>query len=281
VVASNLIDEDVTFTGDLVWLYGVLSQVEDQAAFLTRLTALADGPAAQIYIYHYNAGSLRQFTIETCRSVLTYESESTFRADSALFVRPARMRARDDLTAPHVEFSTAADMRDLLRRCGIYITRQDRDFQHFLLGAATEEFCPHQFLCSLRPEDEVEIIEPAVPYAKEVDVLREIAHDLLALPMSPPQRKKLAVGLFNTHFAFIRDGVQAHDSVIELCLFLLYALLDNGVDEEGLSPGSAPYYAAFRAALVGADRSEKMRLFSGVAEDNVLTEYLVGNNLRA
>jgi hypothetical protein len=233
-----------------------------------------------MYVYHHNAGSLREFTVETCRSVLTYQSEAEFREDSSLFIRPARVRARDDLAAPHLKFATAAEVHATLLSCGIYVTRQDRDFQHFLLGKAPDDFNPHQFLCGLRPEAQVEVIEPSVAYAAEVDVLREIVGDLLALPLSRAEKKRIAIGLFNTHFAFIRGGVHARDSVIELCLFVLYALLHHEVTISDLGTRSGQYFDVFRAALAGAQRSERLRLLSGAGDDNQLTEYLVGANIR-
>jgi hypothetical protein len=281
VVAGDILEDDLGTTGDLIWLHGILPTVADQAAFLTRVKTLAAGPAAQIYVYYYNAGSLREFTVDTCRSALVYESERDFREDSALFVRPARMRARDDLTAPHVQFSTAHDARDVLRSCGIYVTRQDRDFPHFLVGRTSEEFCPHQFLCSLRPQDEVEVAEPPVPYAKEISVLRALADDVLAPGLPDRQKQKIAVGLFNTHFAFLGEGGVARDSVIELGLFALYTLLARDVDVERLNPVSGRYYTLFRAALAAEGQPEKRRLLSGGSDDNELAEHLVRSNLRA
>jgi Methyltransferase domain len=281
VVTGDILEEDLGTTGDLIWLYGILPVVEDQAAFLTRVKTLAASSAAQIYVYYYNAGSLREFIVETCRSALIYESEQDFRENSVLFVRPARMRARDDLTSPHVQFSTAYDARDVLRSCGIYITRQDRDFQHFLVGRTSEDFCPHQFLCSLRPEDEVEVAEPPVPYAKETGVLKAIADDVLAPCLSSSQKRKVAVGLFNTHFAFLRDGGVAQGSVIELGLFLLYTLLQRDVDVERLNPISGRYYTLFRAALAAEGQPQKLRLLSGIPGDNELADYLVRSDLRA
>jgi hypothetical protein len=280
VVESNILEEDITTTADLIWVYGILPHLVDQATFLTRLRGLAAGPATQMYVYHHNARSLREFTVETCRSVLTYQSEAEFREDSALFIRPARVRARDDLAAPHLKFATASDLGDLVRSCGIYVTRQDRDFQHFLLGKTPEDFNPHQFLCGLQAKDQVEIIEPPVSYAAEVDLLREIATDLLALPLSHGEKKRIAIGLFNTHFAFMRDGVHARDSLIEICLFLLYALLHHEVADRDLGVRSVRYFDLFRAALEGAARSERLHLLSGAADDNALAEYLVSANLR-
>jgi len=281
VLAGNIMDQDFGARGDLVWLYGIMQHIPDQTTFLSRMKTLCSGPAAQIYLYHYNARSLREFTVQTCRSILIYQSESEFRKDNFLFVRPARMRARDDLTVPTVTFLTAAKLRSLLQSVGLYIKRRDIDFQEFLHGKITEDFYPHQFLCSLQPQDEVEIEEPPVPYAKEVAALNEIAQAALALGLSSVERKNIAIGLYNTHFAFIRDGFYAYNSVIEILQFLLFILLQGGAQVETLPPAVAAYYKLFRAALGGIERPLRLPLVCEEIADNQLTEYLLDNNTRS
>ena len=281
VLAGNIVDQDFAARGDLVWLYGIMPNIADHTTFLRRIKTLCSGPAAQIYVYQYNAHSLREFTVQTCRSILTYQSESEFRKDNFLFVRPARMRARDDLTAPTVTFSTAAQMRRLLESVGLYIKRRDLDFQQFLHGKMTEDFYPHQFLCSLQPQDEVEIEEPPVAYAKEVAALNEIAQAALALGLTSVERKNIAIGLYNTHFAFIRDGFYAYDSVIEIFQFLLFILLQGGAEIETLPPTVAAYYKLFQAALAGVERLHRLRLVSEEIAGNQLTDYLINNNPRS
>jgi hypothetical protein len=281
VLAGNILDQDFAARGELVWVYGIMPQIADHATFLHRMKTLCSGPAAQIYVYQYNARSLREFTVQTCRSMLAYQSEGEFRRDSVLFVRPARMRARDDLAAPTVTFSTAAQMRDVLRSAGLYVMRRDIDFQQFLHGRVTEDFYPHQFLCSMQPGDEVEIEEPAVAYAEEVAALRGIAQAALALPLAPVERRNVAIGLYNTHFAFIRDGFRADDSVIEVFQFLLFVLLQAGADPETLPPAVAAYYRLFRAALAGADHRQRQALIAAEIAGNKLTEYLIHNNPRS
>lgn len=280
ILVANILEQDLTVKGDLIWLYGILPNVEDQATFLNRIKTLASGPDAEIYVYQFNARSLREFTVQTCRSIIVYQSESEFRRDSFLFVRPARMRARDDLTAPHVNFSTAYETRDLLMNCGVYIKRQDEDFQHFLHGTTTEDFYPHQFLCGLKASEQ-EISEPSVPYATEVEALRAIAQAVFSLPLTANEKKNIAIGLYNTHFAFMKAGVYAYDSIIEILLFLLYILLQSDARASELPPHVAQYYVLFRAALAGEDRSHKLGLIREAIPDNKLIEYLVNNNIRS
>jgi 2-polyprenyl-3-methyl-5-hydroxy-6-metoxy-1,4-benzoquinol methylase len=284
IVLGNILERDFAVRGDLIWLYGILPNIEDQTVFLTRIKSLVSGPDAEIYVFHYNASSLREFTVQTCRRTILYQSEAKFRRDSYLFVRPARLRARDDLTAPHVNFFTAGEVKSLLKNCGIYIKRQDQDFQQFLHGRATEDFYPHQFLCSLRSHDEIEIEDRRVPYAKEVRVLKEVARQVSSLHLPVAEKKNVAIGLYNTHFAFLKARGGARDAVIEIFLLLMYVILQNRVSASTLSPAIAPYYHLFCAALAGEDRVRKLRLLSEHSETmgaNKLMEYLVKQNIRS
>jgi 2-polyprenyl-3-methyl-5-hydroxy-6-metoxy-1,4-benzoquinol methylase len=284
ILLGNILEEDFAAKGDLIWLYGILPNIEDQTVFLNRIKLLVSGPDAQIYVFQYNAQSLREFTIQTCRRVILYESEKAFRSDSYLFVRPARLRARDDLTAPYVTFLTASEVKALLKGCGIYINRQDPDFQQFLHGKATEDFCPHQFLCGLKAQDEIDINEQQAPYAKEVEVLRESARQVFSLGLNAAEKRNVAIGLYNTHFAFLGNQGEAHNSVIEIFLFLMYIILQNRVKDSHLSSPIAPYYRLFCAALAGEDRIHKLRLLPErftKADENKLIEYLVNQNIRS
>jgi hypothetical protein len=193
------------------------------------------------------------------------------------------MRARDDLTAATVMFSTAAELKTRLGSCGIYVQRQDSDFQQFLHGNATEDFYPHQFLCGLAQGD-APIIEPPAFYRTEIEVLAGIADEVLTLPFTPTKRKNIAIGLYNTHFAFLNEEGGASKSVIEIFLFLMYVLLENEVMDSAVSPAVAPYYSLFRAAISGADRAHGLRFFSGYSRgsgENRLIEYLINHNVRS
>ncbi len=131
----------------------------------------------------------------------------------------------------------------------------------------------------------MEIEERPVAYATEVAALNDIARAALALNLTPVERKNIAIGLYNTHFAFIRDGFSAHDSIIEIFQFLLFILLQGGARVETLPPAVAAYYKLFRAALAGTERRERLLLASeeasGEIAGNQLTEYLINNNLRS
>ena len=280
VICANLLEENIPIKADFIWVYGLLQNITDQPVFLDRLKGLASSPETLFYFYYYNANSLRHFTVETCRQAIVYPNESDFVKDSYLFSRPARMRARDDLTAPHLSFRTAADLAQLLRAQGIYVRRQDEDFQFFLKGVATEDFYPHQFLCSLNADDEIEIREPDVPYAREVEVLRELSCAVFSLRLSEAEKKNIAIGLFNTHFSFLTDGIYAQDSVIEIFLFLMYVLLQKADQSSTMSPIVAQYRNLVGAALSGTPQAERAKYVTKEMSGNHLTDHLLHNNLR-
>ena len=103
----------------------------------------------------------------------------------------------------------------------------------------------------------------------------------MALSLTPRERKNIAIGLYNTHFAFILDGFYAYDSVIEIFQFLLFILLQGGAQVQTLPPAVAAYYKLFHAALGGIERVHRLSLVSEEIADNQLTEYLINNNLRS
>ena len=283
IVLGNILEQDVDVKGDFIWLYGILQHIEDQKRFLSRIQSLASGPEAQIYVYQYPARSLREFTVQTCRNILVYQNEKEFRKDSYLFVRPARLRAGDDLTAPYVSFLTASRVKEVLRSCGVYITRQDIDLQEFLHGKATEDFYPYQFLCNVRSQDEIVVMEQEIPYAREVKVLHAVAESVFSLPLRVAERKNIAIGLYNTHFAFLGSKGEARHSVVEIFLFLMSILLQRGTGESQLPPSLIPYFRLFCASVAGEDREERLRLLPARPEsvgEDILLESLLNENIR-
>ena len=281
VLLGDILRQNLPVRGDVIWLYGILPHIAEQEVFLNRIKTLASGPDALLYVYYFNANSLREFTVQTCRRVVIYKSESEFAKESFLFIRPARMRARDDLTAPYTSFYTVAAIRALLHRCGIYIKRQDEDFQFFVHGKVTEDFYPHQFLCSLHSKDDIAIEEPETLYASEMSILHEMARAVFSLPLTKIEKKTIAIGLYNTHFAFLRDGIYAHGAVIELFLFLMSILFQKeGASNVKLSSLVRRYWKLFGSAVAGYDRSRRMRHISKEMAGNILTDYLLNNNCR-
>jgi hypothetical protein len=153
-----------------------------------------------------------------------------------------------------------------------------------LRGKATEDFYPHQFLCGLKRQEEIEVKYRKAPYTKEIEVLREAARQVFSLGLNAAEKRNVAIGLFNTHFAFLGDQGEAHNSVIEIFLFLMYIILQSRVKESHLSPTVAYYYRLFCAALAGEDRTRRLRLLSersNYADENEVIEYLINRDIRS
>ena len=98
------------------------------------------------------------------------------------------------------------------------------------------------------------------------------------------EKRNVAIGLYNTHFAFLGGQGEAHDSVIEIFLFLMYIILQSGTKDSHLSSVITPYYRLFCAAMAEEDKTHRLRLISGgpdKAREDKLIEYLVNQNIRS
>jgi SAM-dependent methyltransferase len=274
VIQGNLLERELNVRADFFWVYGILQHLPDVDRFLERLKTLAN-PQSLFYFYFYNGGSLREFTVDTCRRLLVYDSEAAFLADSPLFVRSARMRARDDLVTPHVDFLKGTEFQLLLRRNGFYPIRQDSDFSEFLRNKPTQDFYPHQVLATLDPTGEVALNDDRTRFTEESAVLAQIADSVLKMIESPEARRKIAIGLFNTHFAYSGDGCDAGTAVVELFLYLINLHLHEEGEIDS-SPTVQAYSALTLASIAGEERSEYSRL----AGDNYITRYLIANRVR-
>lgn len=232
VVHGNVLEGPVDARGDLIWLHGVLHHVEQADEFLDRILDLGDGPDAQFHVYHYDAGSLRETTVEASRRLARCETEDAFGEIAPAFTRAARIRASDDLVAPHISWRTAGETAALLRRHGLYPIRQDGSFTRFRRGWESEEFQPHHFLCGLDRRDETTVREPPRPWTAELVVLRRLLDALCVAELPAEERRLLGVGLMNTHFGAIEQQLFARRALDELFLFSLGHLVRIG--ERGL-----------------------------------------------
>lgn len=232
VVCGNVLDGPIDASGDLVWLHGVLHHVAEVDPFLDGIRTLASGPEARFHVYHYDAGSLREFVVETARTFTHCEGESEFTAIDGAFTRVARQRAADDLVAPHIAWRSAAETNALLRRHGLYPVRQDASFTSFRRGWESEEFQPHHLLCAQDDTHAIRVREPARPWAAEIGELERLSRALAQAHLNPDRRRLLGVGIMNTHFGAIESEIFAGRAIDEVFLFLVGHLAR--VDVEGL-----------------------------------------------
>lgn len=279
IIHGNLLKQDFNVKGNLIWLYGILQHIEEIDIFLNKIKRLANNKNTHIYIYHYNADSLREFIVQTCRNVIIYKNENEFVNDSFMFIKAVRMRARDDLITPYVTFRSAINIQNILKKHHIYISRQqDKDFQEFQNKIKNKEFYPYQFLCSLKQDDEISIRELEDPFTKEILILKEIAKIIFfKLGLSYNEKKKIAIGLYNTHFSYLTND--AISVVVEDFLFLMYVLFQKEYELSKIKVTTIVKKYMDLCFLSMWDKIGKEKYFHDLGK-NYITNFLIENRIR-
>jgi hypothetical protein len=254
IVHGNVLSEPVNRQADILWIYGILPCIAEPDAFVSRLCDMRRDDTALALLYAYDAGSLRQVIVDASRRGCTYAEEQSFIEDSYLFTPPARLRARDDLTAPTVTWYTAHALAELAMRHGMVPHRQHIDFRVWLTGASSQEFSPHHILCGFGEAAAAAIIEPKRPQAADFAVLASVAQSVLDSATSE-QRRKLAIGLFNTHFSALRGDETAKSAVVDDFLFLIHAALRLEIPASEFDENARSYYNIAMAATCDSPRS--------------------------
>jgi hypothetical protein len=229
------------------------------------------------YVYAYNSGSLREFTVDTCRKRIMYSKENEFLKDSYLFIRNARMRARDDLTAPVVKWFSDAYLNRILPKQGLYPIRQDIDFSEYLNGYRNREFYPYQILCKLEPAKSIKVKKNVSPFQEEINDLKRIAEAVFLLEnVSMEEKKKITIGFYNTHFAYLEMDGGIKKAVIELFLYLMNILIQKEANPSNMHFRVGKYLSLCRDSLGGVKRRKYME----VLPKNLIVDFLIRNNIR-
>jgi SAM-dependent methyltransferase len=246
---GNILESPLALECGVFWLYGILHHIPELDRFLQTLKGLRSGSDALVYAYYYPDASPRSSLVRAARGLFTYASEGDFRRDEALYHRAARIRARDDLTAPFVDFLSATAFEARLRQAGIAVFRQDEDFHSFLHGKENVEFRPHHFLGVW--DDSGRVFSPvdhSVVCATDTQLMHELAVSLKGMFESEGERRAAAIGLFNTHFAVCGRCETSAGVMFEDALFLGNLLLRAEVEQGSIVDD---FCAALRARLRG------------------------------
>jgi len=238
IVPGNVLEGPVEAAGDIVWLYDVLHQIEFPDPFVERIAAMAPGAEALFYIYAYDRHSPREFVVETCRELAGYRTEDEFRRDAPYLTRPARLRARADLAAPHIAWYSTCELSALLARHGLAPKSRYRGFEAHLSGIVQEEFVPHQWLCGRGVPGAIEVLDPPRRHAADLRILEDMAEAVAAIDLGPEERRAVALGLFNTHFSALATDGGTDAAVVEDFLYLFYVLTSH----DGRTVGDAGAY---------------------------------------
>jgi hypothetical protein len=219
VTEGNVLEKPIAANADILWVYGILHHIDKPQDFMHSLTNMwrENGKGLGL-LYAYNDASLRQVVVDLARQALVYDSYDAFLDDSFLFSHHARMRVRDDLTAPHVMWHSPASMAKLLASAGAVAERCVDSFGAFE-KTENAEFRPHHILFS---RDGASNIPDASPTLGTDEQIIETFGKAILAATPPAMAKKFAVGLMNTHFDALAHGGY-EKALIEDFLYLLYA----------------------------------------------------------
>jgi len=225
VIEGNVLENTIAVEADIIWAYGILHHIDEPRRFVRLLTTMWREDGARIgLLYAYNDDSLRQVVIDLARQALVYDSYDTFLDDSFFFSHHARMRVRDDLTAPHVFWYSTDAMVKLLASAGVSAERCVDSFGAFE-KTENAEFRPHHILFSRDGLSQVS----DVPQGLGIDeqVIRDLGGAIL-FAASPAVAKKFVIGLMNTHFDALAYGGY-EKALVEDFIFILHAFKTLGL----------------------------------------------------
>lgn len=268
VICGNLVEQDLDIGGDLLWLYGILHHVADADSFLEKLLSKV-APDGAVLAYTYNANSLREWMVSAARACMHFKDEDSFRAHSLWLTPAARIRARDDLVAPHITWDDAAQFVARFVRLGWHPSAQVQDFSPWLHDTHSGDFNPY-VVKFLRRESQL-FVRAQEDNAADLEILRSLG---AAVSASLPQamRTSFAIGLFNTHFQVApvligSDGVYKTNGQIawEDFKYLLYAATLFAVSEQDFPPGLGVVWNAAMCSLRGEPREVNADSLGGSA----------------
>jgi hypothetical protein len=243
-------EDTLPYLVDIIWNYGILMCMPDPASFLKKLVELWRNKNGLSVIYSYDANSLRHAIVSWCREYVLYDSEEAFRRDSSLYTPAARLRVRDDLTAPIINWYTVREFAQLVAGQGFYPMARINDFGQFLgRHNLYQEFSPHLLLCAGVESSEFVPEEPLRNYAHDTEVVRQMLNVIaLVCDRNETLARNISIGIANTHFSALAcGGVEA--ALAEDFLILLYDLLHHGVSVDSLEASAKAHVELAVSAL--------------------------------
>jgi SAM-dependent methyltransferase len=272
VIHGNIMDGPMAFSADVLWIYGILHHIPDPADFLSRIAALRRDDDALALLYAYDKGSLRQIVVELARAGHVYTTFEAFEADSLLYSPAARLRARDDLTAPHIGWFSQDDLADLARGVGMHAFTTCADFPRWKLPAeAMLEFRPQHLVCGFKAPLRPLPAEPIRPEATDNEIIEAVGRAFVA-EATPGQLRLFPIGLCNTHFV---HGRTLADQLVQDFLFVAYAIVKAGITPQ-LTGVAQDVWQATLASSAGQTRDLDPELLNSSA----IARYVVGNSVR-
>lgn len=277
VVEGNILKQPVEAKADILWVYGILPCITEPEVFLSSLSELARNENSECLLYAYNEDSLRQVIVDLGRTGIIYKDYDEFVADSLAYSTAARLRARDDLTAPIVTWYSRQKLCDLALDTGYSPEKFVQSFQESE-GQGTLEFRPHHLYCKfLSSAGSPQNIGNPFKSGNErrlidLDIIQELGLRLMEC-FDAVSKKKLTIGLFNTHFGALSMG--GYEKCLQDdFLYLLYNYMVLGISP--VSELQKDIMDFSKCALKGIARPNLNPDFSG----SLIFRFLNENNIR-
>ena len=228
ICLGNVLTEPIDGIFDVIWVYGILQHIDQPLDFMNRLSTNLENDFGLMFVYAYSSDDLRNRLVTAARKGIVYESSSAFGDDSLLFNTYARLRARDDLAAPHIDWYSQKKLMSLLKESNLIPIQSCSAFQCFLGKSELPEFAPHHLICrraSPPPSNKLKRVEQKADLINFDDTVIGDLSDWL-VDRIESQGRQFAIGLFNTHFSALRN--HGYNKAIEDNFqFLLYVWIRN------------------------------------------------------
>ena len=274
VIHGNAVDEPLDLEADIIWLYGVLHHVPSADALLARLVECLRDDKSELMVYAYESGSLRHAVVEAVRLAVTYRTTQEFLEDALKFIPVARLRARDDLTAPFIRWYREEELQEQLRRAGIGRVRAVASFDEALGRGESREFQPFHFLCRQSSVSDGEIVTGSRSRVEfDAGVIGGFAREIIT--RAGARRDEVAIGLFNSHFSGLASG-GFPKAIMDDFLYLLFAGKILAIELEKLGGELSIFCKLGMAALEDVPRA----LREDLRQHSELARFLAFNTIR-
>lgn len=267
VIHGNILEGPIP-AANVLWIYGILHHIETPGEFLKRLSSLRGSRRDPALFYAYDRHSLREIIVTAARQAHKYETGDEFALASLAYTPAARLRARDDLTAPHIRWYGAEELAALLRSCDFEVTGDVGPFSPGVPG----EFAPHHLLCG--PGEARPLPEPRRPAAADFSPIAELAEHVNRT--QGRNGSAIAVGLCNTHFSVLEATRSAEACIVQDWLYLYHAALRL----DALNSVTSERLRAYLRATDCARHGTPVLLSGDILEQSPLARFLSENAVR-
>jgi 2-polyprenyl-3-methyl-5-hydroxy-6-metoxy-1,4-benzoquinol methylase len=268
IICGDFLVEKYELPSDIVWVYGIMHHIKDIDVFLQKIKKFTAKNDSKYFFYTHNIDSLRHFLVTNARQILKYDSESDFMKDASCLIPSARLRCRDDLTAPYIKWYDKSMMAKTLEKEGFYIKEDIKDLFSFQFGKKNYEFSPNQFLCETKKVQVSNIqLKDKKLFENEILILQKLL-DTLINNMNKDQMQNTMLGFVNTYYSKKDLGYDA--LIIELGLYLIYWIMYYNI--RSTDADVIKVLECAKKSQSGMDRDD----YYG----NLILEYLKANNIR-